>query len=256
MNHPIVSNPDVLPFRKNATGGRRVAGVVRAWLWLIVVGAVMAAGDVRAAESRGGRVSWGRIIAGGDWNIHSDRDPDLAKFIRNETTLNLNPTWHSADPRDLEQLSQFPFLYAKELAVSRTNTQAENLREYLQRGGFLCIDPCIAHVSVSAFFRTTSASLQRIMPGGQLRQLPPSHPIYHCYFHVKPDEIFTRDMGIMPPREFEGLYGWFYDDRLVAVISLYGLECGWPQTPMRTPGCMKMIVNMYVYAMTRGIEPR
>jgi hypothetical protein len=37
---------------------------------------------------------------------------------------------------------------------------------------------------------------------------------------------------------------------MVAVISMYGLQCGWPQTPMRVAGCMKCIVNMYVYAMS------
>jgi hypothetical protein len=41
---------------------------------------------------------------------------------------------------------------------------------------------------------------------------------------------------------------------MVAVISMYGLECGWPQTPKRAPGCMKFILNIYIYAMTAGLE--
>jgi hypothetical protein len=47
-----------------------------------------------------------------------------------------------------------------------------------------------------------------------------------------------------------GLYGVFVNDHMVSIISMYGLQCGWPQTPLRAPGCMKLILNMYIYAMT------
>jgi hypothetical protein len=48
-----------------------------------------------------------------------------------------------------------------------------------------------------------------------------------------------------------GLIGIFQGDRMIAAICTDGLECGWPETPQRATGCMRMIVNIYVYAMTR-----
>jgi hypothetical protein len=93
-----------------------------------------------------------------------------------------------------------------------------------------------------------------LIPGTVLRELPDTHEIYRCYFDVKVDDLFPKGLissgPPKPPRI--GLQGVFLGDRMIAVVGTNGLECGWPQTPQRQPGCMKMIVNMYVYAMTRS----
>jgi hypothetical protein len=73
---------------------------------------------------------------------------------------------------------------------------------------------------------------------------------------VTVDDVITADMirlGVKRPDSI-AMQGVFQGERMIAVISTRGLECGWPQTPLRAPGCMKMIVNAYVYAMTRGSE--
>ena len=214
--------------------------------------AVVLAANFAMASSppQGGRVSWGRMMTTRDWNIHSDRDPDLAAFIKKETTLNIDPTWYAADPGELEQLCRHPLLYVKDLSYVRRQQELENIGEYLKRGGFLCIDTCIAHTDMEAYYRRNREILQRLVPDGELRPLPESDPIYHCYFDVSRADIFTPDMGPTPPGKHDGVYGLFEGDRMVAVVSMYGLECDWPQTPKRTRGCMKMIVNMYVCAMT------
>jgi hypothetical protein len=206
------------------------------------------------ATLRGGRVGWARLAtASRHWDVHGGQDGTLAAFIKGQTSLNIDSTSYSAEPGKLEELCKYPFLYSKDLSPVRDARHQDNLREFLQRGGFLCVDFCGSpsiNRDVMAVFRRNREFFQKLLPGAEVRQLPRDHPVYRCYFTVGEEEIFTKDMGKQEPGEFNGLYGVFSGGRMVAMISMYGLECGWPQTPLRTPGCMKMILNIYVYAMT------
>lgn len=74
-----------------------------------VLAATAASGESNAkaapAESRGGRVGWARLVTPNTaWRRHAEFDDVLSKFIRTHTSLNIDPTWISADPTQLDQL--------------------------------------------------------------------------------------------------------------------------------------------------------
>lgn len=230
--------------------GKRTLGLILALL-------LSAIGDV-AAEPRGGRVGWARLETSHSvWAIHSDHDSKLADFIQEQTSLNIDPTWYSVKA-DVEQLGMYPFIYAKNL-THVGDGGLENLAEYVRRGGFLLIDPCIAASSTgdpASFVRKHREVFAKLLPGSEVRLLPEEHPIFRCYFRVTKEDIVTPDMlakGASMPVD-SATYGVFHGGRMVAVVTTFGLECGWPQTPQRTPGCLRMIVNAYVYALTRTPE--
>jgi hypothetical protein len=209
------------------------------------------------ADPRGGRVGWARLITSdAGWGVHSDQDPKLASFIRSQTSLNIDPIWYSVRPSDLKELCAYPFVYVKDLTRVSDPSGESNLQEYLRRGGFICVDPCTARfsaVETELFFEKHEKWFARLFPTAVIRTLPDAHEIFRCYFTVGVDDLFTPDMiraGAVKPPQI-GMRGVFEGDHLIAVISTSGLECGWPQTPQRMPGCMKLIVNAYVYAMTR-----
>lgn len=226
--------------------------------WLVV--AILASGSIVAAAApvpRGGRVGWARLITSeSQWALHSDQDPKLAAFIRTQTSLNIDPVWYSVEPGDLDKLCAYPFVYVKDLTRVRSQRAQDNLAEYLRRGGFIFIDPCTNPFSAADtenFKRRHAELFLQLYPGSTVRELPDSHDLYRCYFTVTVDDVFSADMiraGATKPPQL-GMLGVFSGERLIAVISTSGLECGWPQTPGRTPGCMKLIVNSYIYAMTR-----
>lgn len=236
--------------------GRKLARVT-----VSVLLAALAWSSGRAADgqpqSRGGRVGWARLITpNAQWDLHSDQDPKLATFIRTQTTLNIDPTWYSVDPANLEKLCAYPFVYVKELTRVTNDGDLNNIREYLLRGGFICIDPCVNGFSPAEkvqLVREHAKVFTRLFPRSDVRELPDSHEIFRCYFPVTVDGLYTPDMlergAIKPPQI--GLRGVFLGERMIAVISITGLECGWPETPQRVPACMGLIVNSYVYAMTR-----
>lgn len=209
------------------------------------------------AQSRGGRVGWGRLSTpGSQWGRHGDQDPRLARFIADQTTLNLDRVWYAVEPDTLDHLCTYPFIFAKDLLRIADPDHLKNLREYLRRGGFLCIDPCVNGFSESAKESLTQQYgdlFTRLFPDCRMRELPDDHEIYRCYFPVTVDGLYTPDLiragGVKPPHI--GMRGVFLGDRMIAVVSITGLECGWPETPQRVPACMKMITNVYVYAMTR-----
>ena len=204
------------------------------------------------------QVNWARLITPDkDWDIHGDRDPNLAEFIRANTSLNLWRSFDSANPTHLELLCRHPFIYAKDLRHVRDTSQLVNIGEYLRRGGFICVDACATEAmtpDMEGYLRENSAIFKRIFPTAQIHKLPETHGIYTCYFKLNQTDVYTADMGDQSKCANYGLYGVTVGGRMVAVISMYGFECGWPQTPMRTSGCMKFILNMYVYAMTAGPE--
>lgn len=231
-----------------------------AFAFLAITAPEGTASDVTAdttAASRGGRVGWGRLITpGSQWGRHGDQDPRLARFIGEETSLNLDPQWYSVAPDKLENLCAYPFIFAKDLLRISHSADLKNLQEYLRRGGFLCIDPCVNGFSPSdkeKLVRRYGSFFTRLFPECIMRELPDDHEIYRTLFPVTVAELYTPDMirrgAIQPPRI--GMRGVFLGDRLIAAVSITGLECGWPETPQRVPACMKMITNIYVYAMTR-----
>src|SRR6185369_10455275 len=65
-------------------------------------------------QLRGDRVGWARLKTPSEhWNRHSGSDPVLMHFFRDETTLNIDPTWYAADCISLGDLCKYPFLFSQ-----------------------------------------------------------------------------------------------------------------------------------------------
>jgi hypothetical protein len=215
-------------------------------------------GDETAAEPRGGRVGWARLITPNEaWNRHAESDPTLTKFIRRETSLNIDPTWFSADPASVEQLCAYPLIFTNNLTDVKNPTHWKNLGEYVRRGGFLFIDSCI-NTGITRdpdrFLEQHIALMKTIVPQGVVRELPKDHDIYRNYFGMRETPPHTFHQNIHRKNWAKhGLYGVFEGDRMISLISLSGLQCGWAGTHTRPHAeeCMKMVVNIYVYSMTR-----
>ena len=225
-----------------------------------VPSASKAAETPAAPAPRGGRVGWARLMSDDPaWSRHSNSDSALSDYIKTRTSLNFDPVWHTVDASRPERLSRYPLIFSTGLGTFHDDTRQASLREYLARGGFLLIDACINHTitpSPDVFLAENTAVLGRIVPGCTVKPFPPEHPIYSCFFNLGDKPPHTYHDAVFDPRwARHPLYGVFTaDDRLCAVLSLSGLQCGWDNMPGprgHTEQCMQMVVNIYVYAMTR-----
>ena len=202
---------------------------------------------------RGGRVGWARLITGSrSWSVHQANDPALADFVRTQTSLNIDPKCYPVDPSKVAQLCEYPFIFTNNLTDVHDPKQLENLREYLRRGGFIYIDRCV-NLSFSlpqeTFYSRHLALFARWLPGLEVKEIPVSDDIFSCYFSVKPDQKPLRT-GFGEPGH-NGIYGVYDHGRMIVLLSLANYQCGWPDMAGRREACMKMITNIYVYAMTR-----
>jgi hypothetical protein len=191
------------------------------------------------------------------WRRHAEFDYRLSNFIREQSGLNIDPEWQSANPADLKQLCAYPILFTNNLTDVKAPEQLANLQEYLRRGGFIIIDVCI-NTNVTrdpdAFLAAHTALMRSLAPGATIRMLAPDHPIYRVYFSMRDTPPHSFMSSIYDPKwARHGLYGVFEGERMISLISLSGLQCGWANTQPAGVDLesMRMLVNIYVYAMTR-----
>ena len=227
--------------------------------------AALAVSPSRAAdgtdELRGERVGWARLKTPSEyWRRHATGDPVLMRFLRENTSLNIDPTWYVADIDRLDELCAYPLVFSQGIGMVDDPREKAHLGEYVRRGGFLLIDCCI-NVSITpsadAFLREQQRALAEILPEARLVALPPTHAVYGCYFQIpggRPPHTFNRNV-YDPEFAKHGLYGVMVGSRLTGIISLSGLQCGWDgmiAPPGHSLACMRMLVNIYVYAMLQG----
>ena len=101
------------------------------------------------------------------------------------------------------ELHKFPFAYMSEPGYwTQTDAEAESLRSYLLKGGFLIFDDFRGE-----HWYNFEAQLRRVLPDAQLVELDISHPIFHSFFDIKTLEMDDWMYGL-PPR----FYGVFEDN--------------------------------------------
>jgi hypothetical protein len=215
-----------------------------------------------AQESlRAERVGWARLKTPSEWWMrHATGDPVLMHFIRENTSLNIDPTWYVAGVDNLKQMCAYPLLFSQGVQMIEAPSSRANLAEYVRRGGFLLIDSCINKnitPDPDVFLLGQQRFLAEALPEARVVPLPPEHEIYRCFFQI-PDHRppHTFDSNIFNPRwARHGLYGIMIGQRMVGLISLSGLQCGWDRMiapPGHDVACMKMLVNIYICAMAGG----
>jgi len=155
---------------------------------------------------------------GGDWYSNPTALPNLITFCNS----NINTTINSK-PKTVEvgsvTLFQYPFVHMTGHGnVSFSNEEAENLRNYLNSGGFLHIDD---NYGMDTYIRK---ELQKVFPNQQLIELPTKHPIF--------SSAYRFPKGLPKIHEHDGkrpqAFGYFHNGRLVFLYTTESdLGDGW-----------------------------
>jgi len=160
---------------------------------------------------------------------------------------------------NLDELCGYPLLFSQGIHNLETEKSTTNLAEYLRRGGFLLIDSCINRditPDPDDFLAGQLAMLGKVIPEAKIVPLPGSHEVYRCFFSIGTEPPHTFHGGRFDSRwARHGLYGIHAGNRMVGLISLSGLQCGWDRMPAPAGhdlACMRMLVNIYIYAMLQG----
>jgi hypothetical protein len=170
------------------------------------------------------------------------------------------------DSRHLEltddRLFDYPFLWLQQPAAGGWNPtaqEAQRLREYLTRGGFLMVDDFHGEYEWQYF----EAVMKKVFPEKQFVDVPESDPLMHIFFDIDQSVPIPGDrhlrFGGRPQMQGPSHWRALYDDngRLI-VIANHNMDIGdgWehaddPEYPLPfTKAAYELGVNYVIFAMT------
>ena len=113
---------------------------------------------------------------GGDWYANPSALPNLVAFCNQELNTNIDQTITEVNPGD-QAIFNFPFIHMTGHGnVTFSAQERENLRTYLNYGGFLHIDD---NYGMDPFVRR---EIQQLFPDKVLKPVPVNHPIYTTFY--------------------------------------------------------------------------
>ena len=184
---------------------------------------------------------------GGDWYANKTALPNLIQFCNRELNTNIDLEDDIVDVNSLD-LFLYPYIYMTGHGnVVFSPSDAENLRKYLEAGGFLHIDD---NYGLDKFIRL---EMKKVFPELEFVELPFDHPVYH--------QKFDFNGGIPKIHEHDGKpaqgFGLIYKGRLVCYYSYESdLGNGWEDQSIhndpeaKRQQALKMGANIISYAFT------
>lgn len=182
---------------------------------------------------------------GGDWYGNPTSLPNLIAFCNQNINTKINPKPEQVEV-DSPDIFQFPMLHMTGHGnVFFSETDAENLRNYLMSGGFLHIDD---NYGMQPYI---TKELKKVFPDKDLIELSSNHPIFSA--------VYKFPNGLPKIHEHDGkrpqAFGIFNDDRLVLLFTFESdLGDGWEDPEVHNDPAdvrekaLKMGANIVKYA--------
>lgn len=160
-----------------------------------------------------------------------------------------------------DELFDYPWIYAVEVGYWHLGDRdAQNLREYLLRGGFLMVDDFHGTWEWAAFI----ASMERVFPDRPIVDIPEDDEAFHVIYDLDhriqiPSRMYTYSGVTYEKDGYTPHWRGIYDDdgRLMVAIN-FNMDIGdawehadWPDYPENmTALAYRFGINYLVYAMT------
>lgn len=153
-----------------------------------------------------------------------------------------------------DRVFDYPWLYAAEVGQwFLNNEEATQLREYLDRGGFLMVDDFWGEYE----WQTFVDSMQRVFPDRPIVEIDEDDPVMHIFFDVDKNTQIPGRRGV-PPGNIPHWRGIFDDEGRLIVAINFNMDMGdaWehaqdPEYPGEmTAMAYRFAVNYIIYSMT------
>jgi hypothetical protein len=156
-----------------------------------------------------------KYSGGGDWYANPTSLPNLIKYCNKNINTRINPKPPTVEPSSPDLFS-YPFVHMTGHGnVVFSDGDIQNLRNYLNGGGFLHIDD---NYGMDQYIRR---EIKRLFPDNEMHELPANHPIFQ-----KP---YSFPAGVPKIHEHDGkrpqAFGIFIEGRL-ALLYTYETDLG------------------------------
>lgn len=170
------------------------------------------------AQNQGVKIALLKYNGGGDWYSDPTALPNLIKFCNQNINTNIFP-----EPSTIEigsaEIFNFPFVHLTGHGnIILSESEAMNLRVYLEGGGFLHTDD---NYGLDEYFRR---EMKKVFPNKEFVELNPSHPIFHQKYNFNEGVPKIHEHDMKPPQAF----GLFIEERMVCLYTFEAdLGDGW-----------------------------
>lgn len=182
---------------------------------------------------------------GGDWYANPTALKNLATFCNQNLRTNFS-TQEAQIEAGSADIFNYPFVHVTGHGrISFSDAEAQNLRLYLESGGFLHIDD---NYGLDAYVRP---EMKKVFPELEFTELPFSHPVYHQKYQFNNGLPKIHEHDGKQPRGF----GLIYKGRLVCFYSFdTDLGDGWEDpevhndSPEKRAAALQMGANLIQYS--------
>lgn len=152
-----------------------------------------------------------------------------------------------------ERIFEYPVLYLCEPGFWTVgDEEAQNLSEYLRRGGFILFDDFRGDREWAQFYE----QMKRVLPDTEPVPLPPEHPVWSIYYDVDPVAAPSNVSGGWFTHEDDQYLAYFGEDGRMVALACYNQDIGdgweWPERNLAGASTIsfQMGVNFLIYAFT------
>jgi len=186
-----------------------------------------------------------------------DGDTMLPTALQRLTTVHTTPESFQLVDIDGKEIFEFPFVYMSEPGyLNLLPADIKNLREYLDRGGFLLMDDFRGNEFDMSQFENMKEQMRKLYPDREVRRIPPTHPIFHSFFDLDasnmqapyqmPNSGDVQFLGILDDKENVKVMIDFNND-----ISEYWQALDVGECSLHEAGtAVELGINYAIYAMT------
>lgn len=183
------------------------------WLWLLVALPVLT-----FAQSTSVKIAVLKYNGGGDWYSNPTSLPNLIAFCNDNLKTSIDPVPGTVEPGSPDLLNYAYVDLTGHGNIAFSDRDAQNLRNYLEAGGFLQITD---NYGIDLFIRR---EMKKVFPELDFVELPFSHPIYHQKYNFPNGLPKIHEHDNKPAQGF----GLVYKGRLVCFYNYESdLGDGW-----------------------------
>ena len=157
---------------------------------------------------------------GGDWYANPTALPNLIDFINDKSNVKIAPTEEVVEAGG-SQIYQYPYVYLTGHGnINLSSSEAQNLRKYLESGGFLHIDDNYGLEK----YNYARREMKKVFPDQEFIELPYTHEIYTEHFEFPSGLPKIHEHDGKPPKG----YALFHEGRVVVFYTVEtDLGDGW-----------------------------
>jgi hypothetical protein len=146
---------------------------------------------------------------------------------------------------DIATLRKYPFIFmTSQYRYTVSRAEKQNLRGYIEGGGFLFMDDCVVQNRGDFFYQSSYKLLEEVFGKEAVKPIPTWHEVFH--------NVYNFGEGGLP--HCHGTYhpaqGVFINDRLAVFLSSTDIHCAWVGNHRLLKEGIQMGINILMYALS------